>query len=109
MKNILAGKRLTTVLLSTCLLISLSGWISDKTVRTENGKELYEINCSRCHGMNGTKRSWGAKNLQLSKIDSLKAMKTIRNGNFIMPAFKKRLTDEQINSVYSYIIRLRKV
>jgi cytochrome c6 len=109
MTNLVTGKRFITVILSGCLLISLTGWVSDKTITKENGKELYEINCSRCHGMDGTKRSWGAKNLQLSKADSLKAMKTIRNGKFIMPAFKKRLTDEQISLVYSYIVRLRKV
>lgn len=72
------------------------------------GKDLFEKKCAKCHGKDGTKGMFGAKNLQLSRINDGDMFHTISNGIRVMPSWKSRLTEGQIRMVMAYIKKLRK-
>ena len=76
--------------------------------QVDGKKELYEKNCKRCHGVDGTKHFFGAKNLQISTLDSINTTRIIENGSGIMPAFREKLQVEEIAKISSYVKRLRK-
>ena len=77
----------------------------------EAGHELFERNCSPCHGLNATGNAFvGAPNLTDnvwlyggSKEALTHTMTNGRNG--IMPAFEKRLDDTQIKLLVAWLAR----
>jgi mono/diheme cytochrome c family protein len=71
-------------------------------------KNLYEKKCARCHGIEGTKTLFGAKNLQKSNMEDDAMIQIIQNGKKIMPAYKTKLSREEIMQVADYIKTLRK-
>lgn len=71
-------------------------------------KNLYERKCARCHGVEGTKTLFGTKNLQKSKIENEAIIQIIQNGKKIMPAYKTKLSTEEIIQVADYVKMLRK-
>jgi len=72
------------------------------------GKEIFESKCAKCHGADGTKGKWGAKNLQISKVSDSEMKAIITNGKRMMPAWGKHLTDDELLSVMNYVRTLRK-
>ena len=72
------------------------------------GKALFENKCAKCHGTDGAKGRWGAKNLQISQLNNDELFKTISTGRGIMPNWGKKLSALQIRSVIEYIKTLRK-
>ena len=72
------------------------------------GRALFEKKCATCHGNDGTRGRWGAKNLQISKLDNDELLNTISKGRGIMPNWGKKLSAIQISSVIEYIKTLRK-
>lgn len=78
------------------------------TERPGEGKDLYEHHCARCHGTDGSRGMFGAKNLQKSLLADTAIALQIRNGKRIMPSFKKKFTPYQINELSAYIKTLRK-
>jgi cytochrome c6 len=72
-----------------------------------NGKVLYETKCAKCHGSDGTKGQYGAKNLRKSRLNDDDLFNAIGNGSWIMPKWKKKLTREQLLSVTAYVKTLR--
>lgn len=73
-----------------------------------NGKELYDISCTPCHGMDGKMGLMGAPDLSVSIIDMEARIQVIKNGKGAMTPFSGSLNDEQINAVAEYIETLRK-
>ncbi|HEY9048889.1 MAG TPA: cytochrome c, partial [Ohtaekwangia sp.] len=71
------------------------------------GRKVYEQHCVRCHGKDGTRGQFGAKNLQISILSDVELQTIIRNGKRIMPSWKKKLSAEQITLVTDYIKSLR--
>ncbi|MDN5289561.1 MAG: hypothetical protein JWR38_5835 [Mucilaginibacter sp.] len=71
-------------------------------------KALFKKKCATCHGNNGTKGRWGAKNLQISKLNDNELFTMINTGKGIMPKWGKKLTQTQILSVIEYVKTLRK-
>jgi cytochrome c5 len=63
------------------------------------GKMLYRQHCIVCHGLNGDKCLYGARNLQQSTLSLEARMALITNGRGKMPTFGARLTPEQIELV----------
>lgn len=86
--------------------------IQNPTTHAENsvhsGKELFEQNCTKCHGINGTKGRFGAKNLQKSVLTDDQYLKIIQKGKGIMPSWEKKLSADQITDIISYIKTLKK-
>jgi len=98
--------KLKFIILSAFLIHTISLKAQAQQV-TEDGKLIFEKNCTRCHGYDGTKGYWGAKNLRKSKLDDEKLYATIANGRWIMPSWKRKLTPDQIHAVIAYIKTLR--
>lgn len=76
--------------------------------QSPTGKELFQKSCARCHGSEGTRHILGAKDLQKSKIDHTAIIQIIQNGKRFMPAYKKKLSAEEINLLGEYVEKLRK-
>ena len=70
---------------------------------TTSGKKIFETNCVRCHGNDGTKGKWGAKNLKKTSLSDSELQRIISNGKRVMPAWKNELSDREIESVKEYI------
>ena len=70
-------------------------------------QEIFKKKCQRCHGENGSKEKFGAKNLQIShmKWDDIVAL--ISAGKKPMPSFRNKLTSGEITQVANYVISLR--
>ncbi|MDO6810416.1 PQQ-dependent sugar dehydrogenase [Zobellia galactanivorans] len=76
----------------------------------EKGREIYEVNCQLCHGVNGkgaigpslVDKEWGNGEDDLSLI--------IKNGSGdgSMPAWKHKLSENQIKWVEQYVLSLEK-
>ena len=72
------------------------------------GEAIYLKKCARCHGADGTKGRSGAANLQLSKMQNDMMIQIIQNGKKPMPAYKSKLTEDEINDLVAYVKSLRK-
>ena len=74
-----------------------------------SGAKIFSANCAACHA-GGNNVINGAKTLKKDALEkyemnSLKAVVyQVNNGKNAMPAFKGRLTDEQIEDVATYVI-----
>lgn len=73
-----------------------------------NGKELYTISCTPCHGEYGKLALMGATDLTQSTIDKTQSIQIIKDGKGAMTPFTGLLTVPQIDAVSEYIITLRK-
>lgn len=72
-------------------------------------KHLFESNCSSCHGCDGTLGISGAKDLSLSQLKADEIKDRIQNGKNGMPSFEGLIQEgEQMDSIVSYVISLRK-
>jgi cytochrome c6 len=80
------------------------------------GEATYKANCQMCHGETGAAdtpagKAMGAKSFQspeLAKMTDAAMMSSVKNGNGRMPAFKEKLTDDEIKDVITYIRELQK-
>lgn len=75
---------------------------------TGNGKAIFEHKCQRCHGNDGTKGLFGAKNLQISRLENTELISIISKGKRGMPRWERKLSSAEIESVATYIKSLRK-
>jgi cytochrome c6 len=83
-----------------------------------NPAVTYAKNCATCHGKDGradtfkSRHRVHARDLTDARWQSdasdERILDSIRNGRGRMPAFKGKLTDEQITSLLSYVRDLRK-
>jgi len=89
--------------------ICISTWVfaSFMTDPAAGGKVIYQKKCARCHGKDGSKGAFGAKNLQTSTMDDEAIKQIILNGKRVMPAYKTKLSLEEIESVSAYVKSLR--
>jgi copper resistance protein D len=79
------------------------------------GKELYEANCSACHGVGGRGDGPAAAALKPPPPDLRAAAKwsdgqiaaQIQNGRGVMPPFKASLDADSIWSIVNYVRRLQ--
>lgn len=87
-----------------------SGWIAS----AGDAYELFLKNCSPCHGKDGkaetpAARKLGVKDLSLSKLTDAQIKQQIHEGKqenqatSKLPAFKDRLSDEEIKSLVPVI------
>lgn len=78
---------------------------------------VYNDKCASCHGRDGRARSLHAKHEHARDLTSAewqdsvsdeRIYNSISNGKGKMPAFKKKLSDGQIDELVNYVRRLRK-
>jgi len=80
------------------------------------GEEIFKSNCAKCHGADGQATIPMAKMLKISSFkspDMVKAsesqlIEATKDGKGKMPAYKSKLTDDQIKKVVAYIRTLQK-
>lgn len=77
----------------------------------ENGKKVFlaQANCTQCHrgGINTVvaDKHLGKEALEKYNMDSMEAIAhQVRNGKNAMPAYGRRLSDEQIRDVAAYVL-----
>jgi cytochrome c6 len=77
---------------------------------------VYNSKCATCHGRDGRARSMHARHEHARDLTSSewqdsvsdeRIYNSISNGKGKMPAFKKKLSDSQIDELVSYVRRLR--
>ena|SRR3989304_584056 len=91
------------------LLASCGGNNSSENNKKEiSGKEVYESNCTSCHGGDGKLGLMGAKDLAVTAMDENACIEIIKNGKGAMAPFKALLSDEEISAVAKYVMTLKK-
>jgi cbb3-type cytochrome c oxidase subunit III len=75
-----------------------------KSTASIDGQEIFKSQCASCHTLAdaGTTGTVGP-NLDQVKPSLARARRQVENGGGVMPAFKGRLTDEQIEAVSKYV------
>lgn len=105
MKPIILG----TTILPFIIAVTTGGFnYNTQSPSSPEGKPVFEKKCQRCHGSDGTKGMFGAKDLQASRLNDTELFTVISEGRRIMPSWKRTLTQEQINAVIVYVKSLRK-
>jgi cbb3-type cytochrome c oxidase subunit III len=88
-----------------------------KATRVERGRSVYTANCGRCHGADGqghTKTGEMVEAPDLSDASWQKSRSTSRmiasvtHGRGQMPAFKKKLSKEEIAAAVAYVRTLNR-
>ncbi len=86
-------------------------------ISAANAAQLYAKHCASCHGKDGRSKTIKgklkhARNLTDSewqeKVSDERIFNSIMNGKDKMPSFSKKLSQEQIESLVSYVRGLRK-
>ena len=75
-----------------------------------NGREVYELRCQGCHGIDGASPAPGSPDFSrgdsMHKTDA-ELFKQIRGGGGAMPAFRGILSDDEIRDVIAYVRSLQ--
>ena len=89
-----------------------------RTQTAINPAVTYSKNCATCHGREGradtfkSRHRYHARDLTdahwQSEVSDERILESIRNGRGRMPAFGRKLTNEQITSLLSYVRGLKK-
>lgn len=103
-------KRLMTIMAAAGLLAALPN-----AVRADDGAENFNKKCATCHGKDGTGHTpmgekLKAKDLSKDDIAEDKIVATITTGipEKKMPAFKDKLSDDEMKDVAKYVKTLKK-
>ena len=107
-----------TLALSVVVIVAYPNIAFEK--RSESAKsasEIYEKSCASCHGKDGQAKGLKgklkhARNLTDSdwqgKVTDERIFNSISNGKGKMPSFGKKLSDDEINSLVTYVRALKK-
>lgn len=77
-------------------------------VSNVDGKKLFKMNCTSCHGLKGNLKINGAKDLTKSKIDLENAVAQVYFGKGLMTSYSHVLSEEEIVAVAKYTETLRR-
>lgn len=80
-----------------------------------DGAAIYKSKCARCHGADGMSHTFEGKMTGAAKFDNPDVQKVtdadliavVKDGKKKMPAFRKKLTDDQIAAVVAYVHTLQ--
>lgn len=100
--------KLTSLVLIACLALAGAAFAA-------NGAATYKAKCAMCHGPNGDASSGMAKSMGLKPLNSPDVQKAsaadmaalVTTGEGKMPAFKGKLSDEEITAVVAYVKGLK--
>lgn len=113
MNNPILVKYKLAVAMLPILFVLLLAFSSSSNVSFANSEKLkkentlYVTHCEECHGADGKSntvkgRKKSASDLTKSKISDAKGFKIIKFGQGEMPAYKDKLTDEEITALMEY-------
>ena len=77
------------------------------TKKTVDGGNVFSHNCARCHGAMGIKDD-RTPNLQTIALDKAHLVNSITNGKSKMPAFKDKLSADEISAAADLILSWHK-
>ena len=105
--NLALGKRLAVVAVVLAMLaLPLASFAADQAA------DIFKSKCAMCHGPDGKGKMAGTKDLgsaEVQKASDADLTATITNGKPPkMPAYKGKLTDDQIKSLVAYVRSLKK-
>ncbi|MBI5381055.1 MAG: cytochrome c [Opitutae bacterium] len=100
-------------------IVWIAVWALGPVARGAEGADLFVQQCAPCHGEDGKARNpaakkLGVRDLTVSKLTDAEIEKQVRDGVRnkrgleVMPAFKEKLTPEEIQAVVAAVKRLRK-
>jgi cytochrome c6 len=104
------GVALSTILLIAGMPLASNAGDSDAQARMELGRKIFTQTaapqCGVCHTLSdaGTTGEIGAK-LEELKPDAARVANAVRDGVGVMPSYRGKLTDEQIQAVAYYVSR----
>jgi cbb3-type cytochrome c oxidase subunit III len=85
--------------------------------RPNNAAQLFSQNCAKCHGKDGRAKGLkakvaGVRNLAdaewQDRVTDERIFNSINNGKGKMPAFGKKLSEADVNSLVNYVRSLKK-
>jgi cytochrome c551 len=76
---------------------------SDREVRVEQALELYRANCIACHASDLQGKVGPDLRKVGERLNETQIAKQIREGGGKMPAFKSRLTEEEIETISRWL------
>jgi cytochrome c6 len=102
-----------TALLIACLFLVLTG---TSARAADDAAALYKTKCAACHGADGSGNTAMGKAFKLRDLGSSEVqaqtdaqlIAITSDGKNKMPAYKGKLTDEQIKGIVGYIRTLKK-
>jgi cytochrome c6 len=97
------------VILIACLALASTAFAA------ADGAATFKAKCAMCHGPNGDASTGMAKSMGLKPLSSPDVQKmsaadltgVVTNGKGKMPAYKGKLSDEEISAVVSYVKTLK--
>ena len=98
------------------LLAAVFAFLSTSALIAQSAPDLYKAKCAACHGADGKGATAMGKTMGLKDLGSADVQgmsdadltNAIANGKGKMPAYKGKLTDEQITDMVKYIRSLKK-
>ena len=105
--NITLGKKLAVVVVALAMLaLPLASFAADAAA------DLFKSKCAMCHGPDGKGKMAGTKDLgsaEVQKASDPDLIATVTNGKPPkMPAYKGKLTDDQIKDLVKYVRSFKK-
>jgi len=108
-------------LAAACLLAAGASGVSQarggSQSQAERGRAVYEARCTRCHGADGAGQTRMAEIVEPPDISdpawqrrrsNARLSASVSNGRGQMPAFKKKLSRQEIAAVIAYVRTLRR-
>jgi len=104
-------------------LITASGVLASRTrggpvsAEAKSATQLYSKNCASCHGRDGRSKTFKAKlnharNLSdpewQERVSDERIFNSIMNGKGKMPAYGKKLSEQEIDGLVTYVRGLKK-
>ncbi len=97
------------VVLIACLALASTAFAA------ADGAATFKAKCAMCHGPNGDASTGMAKTMGLKPLSSADVQKmsaadltaVVTNGKGKMPAYKGKLSDDEISAVVSYVKTLK--
>ena len=94
------------------ITLPLIGRVTITANNQPTGAEIYAKHCASCHGKDGRARTLKAKfnhardltePLWQDEVSDERLFNSIMNGKKKMPAYRKKLTEGQVNSLIAYV------
>jgi cytochrome c6 len=101
--------KIKILVLIACIALASTG------LAAADGAATFKAKCAMCHGADGSASSGMGKSMGLKPLGSAEVQKMsdadltalVTNGKGKMPAFKGKLSDEEISAVVKYVKTLK--